>query len=289
MQSVKSLLCSSILAFFVGCNNNENGKNESQKSEISEQRIVEVVRKMLAEHPEDFVTAIDAGVQKRQQEVITKIEQNATSNQSKLFNAKLVIGDSKAPVKLALFFDPLEPVSKKFISEVMMPIAKERNDVAFFLVPVSVYGEQEGNASAPTSLLAAKATIAASFQNSQKAVDFLLKFPDIRDHTALTTTRVLQFAKEAGLDSEKLKSDIENESMQQELIAHGRIAIDIGIPLQMPVIFISTNKGLEMIPAFIKDKMDLVVDAVKANRPWQDALNNQEVSPKPTEPEGAKK
>ncbi|MDR1907329.1 MAG: hypothetical protein LBQ43_00515 [Holosporales bacterium] len=271
MSICKVLLCSSIFAILAGNGIQAGGLSEEQKKEVA-QLVDENVRKMLTEHPEEFISAIDAGVQKRQYEFAKKIEQNATTNKDKLFGARFVIGNAKGPLKLVVFFDPLDPISQKFNSEVMSQIAKERTDVGFYLTPVSIYGGQEGGDSGPSSLLATKAIIAASLQNVDKTGVFWSKFPDAHGKIELTVTRLSQLAKESELDADKLSKDIESEAIARELEANGQLAVDIGIPPRLPLIFISTDKGLEIIPPLVKEKMNQALDAVKNGRPWQEIL-----------------
>lgn len=272
MQLKCFLLCATTGLFLVGCNQQSPITNK-QKSEI-EKIAKSVILDMLENEPEIFVGAIDRAMQKQQRQAAQKIELGATESQQRFWASKLVIGNKDAKLKLAVFFDPLDPVSQKFNLEVMDLIVKERSDVGFFLIPVSIYGAQEGQ-SGPSSLLSAQALIAASWQNPDLALALWSKMPNINKE--FPKTKLLQIATEIGLDATRLDRDIKSDAARQALVGNGKLAVDIGIPAQLPVIFIRKSDGnLELIPPFVKEKLALVLDAIRDDRPWIEAINDSQ-------------
>jgi hypothetical protein len=156
----------------------------------------------------------------------------------------------------------------------MEKIAKERSDVGFFLIPVSVYGASDKGgpkSGEVSSVLAAQAVIAAAWQDPMKAVAFWAKMPPMNKEASKTV--ILGIAKEVGLDSEKLERDLSSDSANAALISNGLLAENLGLPIQLPVVFLRQLDGtLSLIPPFVKDKMIIVLDAVNDGKPWAPAI-----------------
>lgn len=266
------MLMGSITALMlVGCDNSGN-LGDKQKEEVKE-IVRSVISDILEKEPERFVVAIDKAMQNQQREAARKIETAATEHQVQFWNMPLVIGNKNAKLKLAVFFDPLDPVSQKFKTDVMDPIVKERSDVGFFLIPVSIYGgSPEGSdAPAPSSVEAAQLLIAATWQDHSKALTFWSKMPSINKE--FSQTKMKQIAESVGLKVDQLIRDGKSDAAHQGLVSNGQLAVEIGIPLQLPVIFIRNNDGtLNMLPPFVKSKMILVLDDVLNGKPWDTSL-----------------
>jgi hypothetical protein len=258
-----------VCAFLTRCNQHDT-LTDAQKKEV-DGIVRSVLDNVLETEPSKFITAIDKAVQQQQREAAQKVEQNATESQQKFWDSKLVIGQTSAKTRLAVFIDPLDPISQRFYSEVMIPLVKERSDVCFFLIPVSIHGEQEENPSAPHSLDAAKAIIAAVWQSPEKALALWKKMPTI--HNEFPKTLLFKYAAEAGLDSDRLERDMNSEPAKIELMNNGQLAVSIGIPLQLPVILVRTEDGtLNLIPPFVKERLVLVLNAIQQGKPWQSVL-----------------
>jgi hypothetical protein len=146
--------------------------------------------------------------------------------------------------------------------EVISPLLKDRNDLNVAFSVVCIYGG-DGNEAA-SSLAAAKVLIAASYQDPDKALALWSKLPNINKGCSLDDA--LALAKEVGLDVEKIKTDM--TAAQRTLEENGQLAISLGIPLRLPVTFVDTNEGTKMIPPFVKEKMNEVLDKNKNGEPW---------------------
>jgi hypothetical protein len=258
--------------FLVGCSEKGSSDNLSEKQKEEIKRIAnDVVKNMLADEPELFVKAIDLAMHKQQQQAAQKIEERATEEQDTLLKAPIVIGNKEAKVKLVVFFDPLEPISQKFRDEVVNPTVKERNDVGFFCIPVSVLSSTgAGSQDGPVSLVASKAIIAACEQSPAKAIALWEKMPP-GDQKEVTQTSINKYAKEVGLAVDQLEKDMKDS--HEKLIENGKLALKIGVPAQLPVVFILTkDRKFELVPPFVKDKMRLVLDAVRLGKPWAQAI-----------------
>jgi hypothetical protein len=263
------LMCSAAaMVVLAGCDK-KDGLSEKDKALVAE-IAKEQFEKILKEEPEKLFKAIETVVQKQQQQAAKNIEVAATGHQKAFWESKLVIGNKDAKVKICVFIDPREPVSQKFREDVMEPIVKERSDVGFFLIPVSIYAGDE-NGSGQSSLLATQAIIAASWQNPEQAVALWSKIPAFNKE--VTRTTILKMAEGVGLSREKLEKDMEGQAAREALIENGKLAVQLGMPPQLPVIFIRKTDGdLEIIPPFVKDKMVVVLDAVRDGKPWEPAL-----------------
>ncbi|MDR0632679.1 MAG: thioredoxin domain-containing protein [Holosporales bacterium] len=251
----------------VGCDKSDS-LSEKQKTEV-EGIVDKKIAEMLEKEPGKLLAAIEKAMQQQQQQAAKKIETSATEQQQKFWEAKLVIGNRDAQIKVCVFIDPLEPVSQKFREDVMEPLVKERSDVGFFIIPVSVYagGSEE---MAQSSLLAAQAVIAASWQSPERAIALWAKLSINKE---VTRTTVLKVAEEVGLDREKLAKGMESQEAREVLIENGKLAVQLGVPPQLPVIFVRKSDGsLEIIPPFIKDKIGIVFDAIRDDKPWEPAL-----------------
>lgn len=272
------LISSAALIALVGCD--KDSFTQKQKLEI-EEIAKTVVNNILENEPEKFMSSIDKAVHKQQQQAAQRVENNATELQQKLWASKIVIGNKDAKLKLAVFFDPLEPISQKFKEDVMDKVAAERSDVGFFLIPVSIYGGSQdgGEPSGPSSIMASKAIITAIWQSPAKAIALWSKMPNINKE--MPKTVLLKFAEEVGLDVQRLERDINSDAAQDALVENGKLAVEVGIPLQLPVIFVRNTDGkLNLIPPFVKEKMILVLDAIRDGNSWTQALSNS-MQPKP--------
>ncbi|MDR0625294.1 MAG: hypothetical protein LBF72_02500 [Holosporales bacterium] len=266
------LVFSMLPLFLVSCRSENSGLGEKQKEEVK-QLVKEAVSSLIEEEPELFVKAVDLGMQKQRQQAAKAVESAATKAQSQLWSSPLVIGNKDAKLKLAVFFDPLDPISQKFRDDVVRPIVKERDDVGFFFIPVSVFtGEDDSGkeGAIPLSLPAAKAIVAACSQDTSKAIVLWEKLSS-GAKKEITPTLIQKYAKEVGLDPEKIEKA--GDAAQKALIENGKLAVQINIPAQLPVIFVRHPEGtLEIIPAFVKDKMILVLDAVLNGKPWAQVI-----------------
>lgn len=274
MNLRKFLLCGASLLLFPGCSKQDNVSD----NKTSEKLIRDVLDKILEEEPEKFLSAIDKAMQKQQQQNARKIEAKATEEQKNLFGSKLVLGNPEAPIKVAIFVDPRDPISQKFISDVAVPVIQSRQDVCFHLIVVSIYGPPE-NESAPSSLKESQLILAAAMQDPAAALKLLSKIPDI--NKAFSKTVFLKNASDFGLDSTRLETDANSAEIHKQLVDNGQQAVTIGIPLQLPVIFIRNLDGnLSMIPPFIPEKFNAVVDVVIEGKPWEEALIRASNMPK---------
>lgn len=248
----------------------EEKKKKKHKSKVTPEdvrRIVEeVLRDYLENKPEVFVAALEKAMQKQQENKIHAIEKKATDVQAEFWKSKLVVGNKDAKLKLAYFFDPLDPVSQKVYREVLKPIAKDRSDVGFFMIPVSTFNGQDSEH--PSSLVPTMALMLAVTQDVKKALVFWDKLQELTGE--FSKTKMLKVAKEAGLDEKKIEKDLENPASQELVIENGKLAMQLGIPPQMPIMLVRFPDGhMELMSLLLKDKMVIALDAILKGKPWR--------------------
>lgn len=255
-------------------NKGDTAKDSTKKEKFSRDEVKKIAQEavvdMLNNQPEMFVSAIERAMQRKQQEKIEQMGTKATKVQSKFWASKLVIGNKEAKLKVAIFIDPLDPLSQQVRNEVLLPLAGERSDVGFFLIPISAF-EGDGK-ELPSSMLATKALIAAANQDAKKAVAFWEKMPPLGKE--FPRTKILKAATEAGLDVKKLEKDLEDKTIGEKEDANRQLAAGMGASAQLPVIFLRfPDDHLEFLPPLVKEKMTIALDAALKGKPWMEAVS----------------
>ncbi len=264
MQVKRFLWAAAVPLLLTGCD--KKGEDSDCSREKFEPMVKAIVEDMLKNEPEKFVQAIDHAMANQQRKALQEAEQKAGEMQSRFWSSNLVIGNRDAKLKMAVFFDPMDPTSQKFRAEVMEPLAKERSDVGFFLIPVCIYSSESGKG--PSSMEATKAIILAANQKPEAALKLLAKFPTIE--VEMSESQLYKWAEEAGLDADRLKQDMKSEQAKNDVIANGQLAVTIGIPVQLPFVFVCKSDGkLEHLPPFVKEKMIQALDAIRDGKDWR--------------------
>lgn len=247
-------------------------KSEDVSREKVEPIVKDIIHEMLDKEPELFVKAIDKAVAGQQQKALEDMERRATDAQHHFWASPLVMGNKEAKLKLGIFFDPMDPISQKFKAEVIDPLMKERSDIGFFFVPISVYGAEKGKG--PSSIEATEMVIWAAKQNPKAALSILSKLPTVE--TELTMTQLTKFVTDAGLDGAAFEAYMKTDDARKSLYDNGKIATGIRIPPQMPCIFVTTPEGkLVHIPPFILEKMRPALDAIAQGKSWRIVLEKE--------------
>lgn len=274
-EALTSQVSSQVEAVDKTANKKEEKKENKKKKKVTPDQAYEIAEKVLVDYlqnkPELFFEAIERAVQKQQQEKIRAVEENATKHQEEFWKSKIVVGNKDAKLKFAVFFDPLGSDSQKGYKEVMKPLVKDRSDVGFFMIPVSVFYGQ--NAEHPSSLVPATALMLATAQDAKKTLAFWEKFPGPQEE--FSKTKMLKAAKEVGLDEKKLEKELNNKASQDLVIENGKLALRLGIPPQMPIVMVRFPDGhMEFMPLLVLDKMVVALDAILKGEPWLQAVGS---------------
>jgi protein-disulfide isomerase len=186
--------------------------DDNQKEEIGI-----VVRDYLIAHPEVIAEAIQALQQKESKAWIDNAKKEIIANQEEIFNSNSPgIGSDKPKVILVEFFDYNCPHCRAMHS-MIQKIAAQNKDLRIIYKELPVLGE--------TSLFAESAALASREQNKYHEFHEKLMTSD----GPLSDEKVLSIAKESGVNVEKLKKDMKDPKIIQELQTVQKLAIQLGI------------------------------------------------------------
>lgn len=170
---------------------------DQQKREMRE-----IIKEYLIQNPEVIREALQELERRQVAEANNKAKRTIAERAQEIYRSQedLVLGNAKGEVALVEFFDYNCGYCKRAIPEVEKLIESDKN-LKVIIKEFPILG--------PGSIFAAKAAIASRLQG--KYVEF---------HNALTAvegvkdeSNVLEIAKQAGLDVEKLKADMESEAV----------------------------------------------------------------------------
>jgi len=182
------------------------------------QAIEQVVREYLLKHPEVIVEAIEE-LQKRERAAEErKGQQGLAQNKDKLFNdpASPIAGNPKGDVTLVEFFDYQCGYCKTVLADVHKLI-KEDGKLKFVFKEFPILG--------PASVMASKAALASRAQGKYEAYHNAL----MGHRGQLDEATILKLASSVGLDTDKLRKDMESPEVQQALGANLALAEQLGI------------------------------------------------------------
>ena len=186
----------------------------AQQPALDKKAIEKIIHDYLLKHPEMLVemsNALDAKntaeTQKNQQDALAKLSKGA------LLAPKVsyVSGPADAKVTLVEFFDYRCVHCKNSLPAMQKVVANNETRVVFIEHPILT----------PDSLVAARAAVAARRQKD-KYVPF--HFALMQTNGDLPLERILQIAKDAGLNIDKLKKDMDDPAVAESVNASGALA-----------------------------------------------------------------
>lgn len=190
-------------------------------SDSEKETIQKVVKEYIVnEHPEIIIDALKE-MKKRDEAVASaKIRESISSKKKYLFEdpATPVGGNPKGDVTVLEFFD-YQCGYCKMVEESVEKLLKEDKNVRFVYKEFPVLG--------PMSLQAAKAAIASLKQDKSKYVAFHNALMKKQGHFTKDED-ILSVAKSVGLDTEKLKKDMQDESVSKQVQASIDLGTEIG-------------------------------------------------------------
>lgn len=221
----------------------EGSFNDAQKAEIGE-----IVREYLMENPEvllDVSKALEAKQQQAEAEQRTQVLQ---SSADQIFRSPgdFVAGNPKGDVTIVEFFDYNCGWCKKGFPEVVNLIEKDKN-LRVVLKEFPIFGGD--------SDYAAMAAIASRKQNKYWELHQAL----FSHEGKITQAVVDELAAKQGLDMEKLKADMKDPAVAQELAATHALAQSLSIN-GTPAFIIDDKVSPGYLPA---DTLAAMVDDVR--------------------------
>lgn len=176
--------------------------------------IEKIVHDYLIKHPEILIemsNALDAknaaDAEKRQNEALAKLPKGALLDPKVAF----VAGPADAKATVVEFFDYRCVHCKNSLPAMQKLVADKQARVVFIEHPILT----------PDSLVAARAAVAARRQKD-KYVPF--HFALMKTSGDLPVERIMQIAKDTGLDADKLRKDMEDPATAESVIASNALA-----------------------------------------------------------------
>jgi protein-disulfide isomerase len=182
---------------------------------LSREQIEQIVREYILKNPEIVRDAI-VELRRREEQAETQLRSNALKTyQAKLFNSPrgVVVGNPKGDVTLVEFFDYNCGYCKKALGDVTQLLKNDPNlKVVFKELPIL----------SPGSVEAARVSIAVRIQDPSKYFAFHRILLNGRGEA--NGARALAAAKEAGLDIERIKKDMNSPEVEATLQESAELA-----------------------------------------------------------------
>lgn len=212
-----------------------------------------VIGSYLEKNPDIIMTAMQAGMAKQQKEAAAKMEKAVADNKDKIFKDATdpIAGNPQGTKSLVVFWDPSCGFCKKFHAELATFLVSNK-DVKVIFKDLPIMG---GN-----SVMAIKAMLAAKAQNKyeplQKAVFEATK--------PFSKKQLLKVASSLGIDTKKLKTDMESKEIQAQIDASLDLAKILGIN-GTPTLIIGETK---VVPGYVKaEELEKMLNEAVATPP----------------------
>lgn len=211
--------------------------SDTQKKEMEK-----IIHDYLVSHPEVLIEASQALQQKQQQELQQQAKSAIEKNAAQVFDSKLsTTGNPKGTITLVEFFD-YQCIHCKKMMPVMEELVKKDGNLKIVYKEFPIFG--------PSSQLASKAALAAGMQGKYLEMHKALFSIDKR----LDEKLVMDAAKSAGLDVNRLKKDMNSKEVTDALEANRQLGEKLHLMGTPAIIVGSTPNGKlkeGSVPAFI--------------------------------------
>jgi len=216
------------------------------------QEIQDIFLQMIREKPDLFISAVNDAMQAQQDKMRTDMEKAATDMKDKLLTTGITLGAAKPEAHLVAFFDPMCPHCHDFY-RLAAALVEKRHDLAIHIIPIAILG--------PNSVAMAKILLATSQQGVEKMNAFFLKF--INKTAEIDRAKLLQMAKDSGIDVAKMEKDELAEATEKTLVSLTQLAEQMKIP-GVPTIFGLQKDGkLVIVPPMDIDGFNKAIDSLK--------------------------
>jgi len=211
--------------------------------------IEQVVREYLLKHPEVIVEAINELQRRERADEEQKARQALSENRAKLLDdpASPVGGNPKGDITVVEFFDYQCGYCKAVVADVQR-LMKDDAKLRFVYKELPILGA--------ASVTASKAALAARGQGKYEAFHYAL----MGHRGPLDEATIFRLAGSVGLDTERLKKDMDTPEVQQVIGANLALAEKLGIRGTPGFVI-----GQQIVPGAIKldDMKKLVAEARK--------------------------
>lgn len=199
--------------------------------------IKKIITDYLTQNPDVIMLAFQAGMAKKQQEEIAKMEKAVLDNRDKIFknsHAPTAGNDKNPTQELAVFMDPYCGYCKKFHGE-LETILSSNKDLKIVFVDIPIMGD--------ASNYAIKAMLAAKLQGKYDQMQQAVFSSDKH----LTKKQILKIATSLGMDAKQLEADMKRKDIQAQIDQNAELAKSLGIN-GTPTLIIGKNT---VIPGFL--------------------------------------
>jgi len=190
-------------------------------SDAEKAAIGDIIKEYLTkDHPEVLVAAMEELQKREQASAQTKSEAAIKEYGAKLFNDPTtpVGGNPKGDVAIVEFFD-YQCGYCKIAEPVIEKLLKEDQKVKFIYKDFPILGA--------VSTEAGKASLAAAKQGTDKYIKFHNALMGYKDH--LSSDIILKTAKDVGLNTDKLKKDMDSDEIASQIKANIELGGQIGV------------------------------------------------------------
>ena len=193
---------------------------DSPSTAQREERMGEVLRTYLLKHPEIIDEAMQARRERQAAEAAAKTAQAVQEHRDELLADPMspVVGDPNGKVTIVEFFD-YNCSYCRAAGPMVTELLQGNPDVRF------VY--KEFPTLAPSSRFAARATLAASRQSPELYTVFHDRL--MKSTGRLTEDAIVQIAREAGVDVDRMRADMEDPAIDQSIDGNIQLARGIGV------------------------------------------------------------
>jgi len=171
-----------------------------------QKQIQSIVHDYLIKNPQVIIDAVQAMQTQAHNEMMKHAQQTIDSQASVLFNASgsPVVGNPKGNITLVEFFDYQCPYCKR-VSPAINQLVVENSNLRVVYKELPIFGD--------SSVFAAQAALAAQQQNKYLPLHNAL----MEAKPPFTTQQVLDLAKSAGIDINKLQTDMKSKAVTEEI------------------------------------------------------------------------
>lgn len=219
-------------------------------------QIETIIHDYLVNKPEVLIEASQSLREKQQSKATERAKQAISLNADKLFNNPIspFMGNKDAKVTVVEFLD-YQCGHCKTMSSVIDDVMKANPNVRVVIKGLPIFGE--------SSNFAARAAVAAGKQNANNFKKFHESL--LAQKKSLSNDAIINLAKEAGLDVNKLKADMEKDDIKNHIKDNFKLAQELGLQ-GTPAFIVSNNSGTksEFIPgATSKTKLLDAINKIK--------------------------
>jgi protein-disulfide isomerase len=217
-----------------------------------------VIHDYLIKNPEVIAEAIQGMQKKQMDEMRSKGKDAAVKNANQLFNQGTdpIGGNPDGKVTMVEFFDYQCPHCVDMESDIMATL-KANPDVRIVYKEFPIRGQ--------VSVISSKAALGAMKQGKYSQFHDLL----MTNAQSLSMEKIMELAKSIGLDTKKLKIDMDSPDVDAQIKANYKLAQDLQL-YGTPALFIVQGKtpkdidAIEFIPGQVDQKgLQTAIDKVK--------------------------